>query len=419
MFLKRKYIDNLRERSNYFHKGILVCDLLMKPYSTIVYDSYKLHSLSVINILKKAFKTFDFSDFSSQFKKYNTVVTLQVNRLDYLELLKLYTNNINNCSEPYCFENILEKRYISLRNIIEGVCFFLKMVGIIEGYKNNLYVSVMYINYLNQISSLEKSFKLIEIKNKTYIPFNSAFDIENLCTQYLNNKECKTVHISHGLNYINYKSDESYDYVNGLCISGNEVLVWGESSKKNLLDNYFCQKLIKVTGNPKYPFKQISVSLKFTNCIVFLARPAFDEYNNCLLNLVCKISRISKIKFSIKAHPFSNVKNIEKVCINYNINLVSNKVTIHDLMSSKEFDFSITYNTTVYFESLYYDLLSLRYALGENEDFDGLDDKFSSIDEFQEKILKFKMMNQNMLNDSIEKLLIYNLGMGISEYSNI
>lgn len=417
-YSKRAYIEKLRNSTSFFYKKILVCDVLMKAYVTIVYEPFKVVQLDYLSILKKGFKTFDFSDFSNLFKNYNTITTLQVNRPDYKDLLSLYTQHIKHCSEPYCFEDLPEKRTFILSNTLNGLLYFIKMSRVIVGFKNNLYVSMMYINYLNQINSLEKSFKSISIENKSYIPFNSAFDIENLYTQFLNNVHCRTFHVSHGLNYIIYKGDESYDYVNGLCISGNEILVWGKSSEENLLANYDTKKKIVIAGNPKYPYKNISISQEFTECIVFLARPAFDEYNIKLLKLLGEKNKNCNIKFSIKAHPFSNLMKLNEICAEYDMPLLPNSVTVHTLLSSNSYNFSITYNTTVYYESMYYNLLSFRFSLGESENFDGLEDKFCSIEELDEQISKFKEKNSDNINEEIEKLLIHNLGMGINEYSN-
>ncbi len=416
---KRTYIDNLRIHSNFLYKKILVCDVLMKAYVTIVYEPLKVTNLDYISIVKKMFRTFDFSDFSDLFNNYNIVSTLQVNRTDYNDLLCLYIQDVKDCSKPYCFEGQLEKKTFVLSNILAGVYFFIKMIGVVVGFKNHLFVTATFVNYLNQLSSLEKSFKGINFKNKTYIPFNSSFDIENLYTQFFNREKCKTFHISHGLNYIKNNEEQTYDYVNGLCISGNDVLVWGKSSEENLLTNYGESKKIVVAGNPKYPHKQISISQEFTECIVFLARPIFDEYNMKLLQLVGQKNRNCNINFSVKAHPFSNLAKINEICELYKMSLLPNTLTINQLLSSGIYDFSISYNTTAYYESMYYGLLSFRFALGECEKFDGLEDKFSSLKELEENIDKFKKMNSESINDAVTSLLIHNLGMGINKYNKI
>lgn len=418
-YSKREYIEKLRLKSNFYYKNIFVSDILMKPFVTIVYEPTKVVQLDYLYILKRIFKTFDFSDFSNLFQKFDTVTTLQVNRPDYKDLLSLYTQHTKSCSKPYCFEDLPEKKIFVIPNILIGIWHFIKMSRVIVGFKNNLYVSAMFINYLNQISALEKSFKSFNFDNKTYVPFNSAFDIENLYTQFLNKLLCRTFHVSHGLNYITYKSDNGYDYVNGLCISANEILVWGRSSKDNLLENYNVKKEITISGNPKYPLKKIEISQVFTKCIVFLARPMFDEYNIKLLKLLGNKNKNGDIKFWIKAHPFSNLIEFTELCSVYEMDILPNSVTINTLLSSNDYDFSITYNTTVYYESMYYNLLSFRYSLGENEDFNGLNDKFCSIEELNTQIEKFQSINPDVINDKIEKLLVHNLGMGINEYCKV
>ena len=40
------------------------------------------------------------------------------------------------------------------------------------------------------------------------------------------------------------------------------------------------------------------------------------------------------------------------------------------------YDFAIAYNTTAYYEAMYYNMVCFRYVVDENGEFNGLNDKF-------------------------------------------
>ncbi len=416
---KRANLEKFLSVKPKFKTDINFSNVLAKQFITIIYEAQKLNHYS--QIVKLCFKTNDFKQFANTFKNFETVCSIQVKRNDYIELIKLYTKEINNVSEPYCFEEITKLNCFSIKNIFLGFQIFLFYNNLIKKIKHKIYLYSFIVHYLNQIDSLKRAFEDIEMNKKKYIPFNSAFDIENLYTQFFNTKGTKTYHISHGLTYINYKNDLSYDYVNGLNIAAKEILVWGNSSKSNLINNYnYKPSVIFVTGNPKYSFKNIDIKQTFNNCIVFLARPIFDQYNEYLLNVLIDFNKKNpNVKFSIKPHPFSNIELFESICISNNFTIIPKEITIFSLLQTKKYDFSIVYNTTVYYEALYYDLLSFRFSVAECEDFIGLDDKFFDSESLKNQIAKFKNINKVDINTIIENLLIDSLGMGINSYKNI
>jgi hypothetical protein len=198
--------------------------------------------------------------------------------------------------------------------------------------------------------------------------------------------------------------------------------VWGNSSKRDLLENYpesVREKEIIVAGNPKYPMKRISFRKSFCHAIVFLGREVYHESNIKLIELLALVASNCSIKFSIKLHPFSNKLDYEQITNKYGMLILPSDEIVLNLLTQEGFDFAVCFNTTVYYEAMYNDLLCFRYADGENENYLGLQDRFSNEKELTELIENIKNTNSNSLQEKAEALLVATVGMGINEYQKI
>jgi hypothetical protein len=226
--------------------------------------------------------------------------------------------------------------------------------------------------------------------------------------------------MSHALNYINYKRDTPIDFINGQNITADKVLVWGQSSKEDLIRNFDHMSLdIYIAGNAKFPFKEIKVRSGFKKCIVFLSRSLYDKGNLELLKIIGQASVLMRFEVSVKAHPTSSTELFKDIIEQYHIKLLPASYTISSILSDNEYDFSVCYNTNAYYESMYNDLICFRYGVDENEGYPGLDDKFYDLESFQQQVSIYRSIDQNKINLMLSDLLIRTIGMGINNYKEI
>ena len=142
------------------------------------------------------------------------------------------------------------------------VSFFCENIA--ASYRQKFYIACYFVHYLNIHDSLRAAFKDTDLRGKKYVPFNSSFDLETLLTQFFAKKGAETYHISHGLSYVKYNNKAGFDAINGENITAKNILVWGETSKTDLVNNHNCDAdTITIAGNPKYPYKRINVNDNF------------------------------------------------------------------------------------------------------------------------------------------------------------
>jgi len=394
--------------------------ILSTDFIQITYLKSKFKKKGFLRIIKHFFFFYNFNLLKETFNKTDILITCSYKRGDYEELILSIQSNLPNSK----YTNLTDlKNAYTLKISLSDLFFAFKLVNKrkkLLSFYESLYLISKIVFYLRTIKLLDKNFKDVDFKAKSYIAFNSAFDLETLITQFFNQKGVKTYHLSHGLNNIRYKIFTPHDFVNGYNINSKFVLAWGESSRDDLTKNYLNGSFkIKIAGNPKYPSKSIVTKNTFKSCIVFLARPVYEKYNYKLLDLLGQYSQTSNIKFSIKAHPYSNQKSISELSNKYSFTLIDKNLTISKILKDSNYDFAICFNSNVYYEALYHNLITLRYSNNENEDYFGLDDKFGSCEMLTKKINEFKLTPTTKLNKEIEDLLVSSIGMGVNNYKNI
>lgn len=413
---------DVKSQLTFIYNGIEFNKILTPEFIQLIFWRDSFRKISYLSIIGYFFKRLKLNDLLNAFERNNIVVTNCSNRKDYLELIEKSLYDIDNLEHVKITSC---QSYYSLFTSIEHLVKVIKYVFFEFNYteftfKEKMYLCSHMVYYANILDDLERRSSRIDFEGKKYIAFNSSFDLESLITLFLRQKSVATYHLSHGLTYVKYKISEPFDCVNGENICSENILVWGESSKIDLIENYkIDSKKIIVAGNPKYPFVNILPKTTFKYGIVFLGRSIYDKENIILLKLLGECSEALNIKFDIKIHPLSNYKNIENICKNYNIQIVNPENTISTLLSSGLYDFSVCYNTTVYYEAMYYGLFTLRYSYLENEQYIGLEDKFIDNESFVRLINKFKNYNPFSWGREIESLLVNTLGMGINEYKKI
>ena len=413
-----KYIF-LENEFSFSYNDINYGVVLSPQFREIAYDCLNDSEIKLNDIRRLIISSKEVVKLKEAFDNYDFVVTTLYNRKDYNDLISSCF-----CSINYTKINLLDLPYIksfNLKHILIGIKKCLLKSSKIS-FKKRLYLTSYTIYYLNIYSSIEKCFKNFSFENKSYIAFNSSYDIETLLTQYFNKKTKNTFHLSHGVSYIIYGNFIPIDILNGRNIQAKNVLSWGESSKSYLEPLFVAQNKnckIIVAGNPQYPYKEINIKTTFKKGIVFLGRSIYDDSNFKLLILLSEIYKTFKIYFDIKPHPSSDIELYKNIVKEMPFSFLTRELTPINILRSGEYDFAVAYNTTTYFEAMYYDLLCFRYSLNENELYEGLDDKFSTLDEFEMKINYFKETNFSTINKIVHKVLVNNLGMGINEYNNL
>lgn len=409
---------SLKKEYNFTRHGVrfdqvLAVQLIQVAYRLVNTDKAKLKETK-----KLLYKTLDVSPLLTAFTSHNLISTYIHDRKDYRELMDGYFAKYPDYGQVFLPALVYQTK-LSFKNIISVFSFiFLRPHS--GSMRQKFYIACYFVHYLNILDSLREAFKNTSLSGKKYVPFNSSFDIETLLVQFFKTKGAKTYHVSHGLSYVKYDNQTGFDAVNGENITAENILVWGETSKKDLVNNYqWNAGTITIAGNPKYPYRPINVSVDFKKCIVFLGGAIYDNDNAKLVALVGELAKTHDIQFTIKAHPYSSMAMLASAASACGIKMLPHETSIAETLGNGGYDFAIAYNTTVYYEAMYYNMVCFRYAVNENGAFDGLDDKFYDEPSFNNHLANYRELNTNLLSNKVEKILINNLGMGINKYQHI
>lgn len=409
-----KYFDLFKYKDNNIDfKKVLAFDILK-----CVYDSNDIESKNFKGLTYPIIKTIDFTDIELALEHQNLLVTNRTKRNDYLELFNHVLKGINNHSFIE-ISDLPQKTKFSILTFVTSIYYCLPFIYNGFSFKKTFFLTSKLYSYRLINKSLIKILKNNkDIKTGKYLCFNSSVGIENLFCQVFNNFKLDTYSISHGVNFGEFAKFKPLDYINGYNISAKKIFVWGEFSNDDLVKNFkIKEKNILIAGNPKYPKKEINIKNSFKNCIVILPRDLYDKPNQDLLEEIYDLKLKLKCNVSIKTHPSLDFKKYSGLASKYKFKIIGLNTTLKDCLSSGEFDFSIGYNTNAYYESLYFNMIFLRYQKYENELFVGLNDKFNNSEELFNKIIEFKNTKTTQLNNEGKKILIKSLGLGINKYS--
>lgn len=264
------------------------------------------------------------------------------------------------------------------------------------------------LRILNQITMLERTKQSIVIDR--YICFNSAYREESILTQYFNKRKIETVTLQHGI-FCEYKLLVPFDYINFENMIASEVLCWGQATVDYFVTNGIDASRLIMSGNPKYKdIKITEVKQSFKHCLVLLGRGLYVDTNNKLLEMLSAYNKKHNcdIVFYIKKHPFlTDEEHRQYANISQNILFLGREHSVEEILKSSLVDFSISVNTTAYYESLALGKPCFRWVESENEDFYGMDDKFKNLDNFEDKINHFKSMNQSSIVGEMQRVIRY------------
>lgn len=355
--------------------------------------------------------------FVRELNAHKVLFSCWTNRRDYLELISAVQSGISESGSVLIREAFKRKlRWPSLYYIR----VFRKGFKCHASLATKVYLSFRLLDYVVACRTMAKEAEKINFDaGHIYVPFNSSFGLENALTQFLNHAGCKTFHLCHGLHFSPNYRFFSIDAFNKELISAQVVLSWGQGFVDNDKKLYNHNYTHEITGNPKYPDKTIAISFHPKSCIVFLARGQYDENNLKLLNVLREYTSRNHLVVSVKPHPTDDIPTLKRLCAQNGFQLIEDKRTIKEVISSSNYGFAVSYETTSYFEAMYYDLICFRFALEENESYGDFDDRFLTADDLSNQIGKYSKMDFNQLSCKVQDLLEYEIGMGINRYSQV
>lgn len=340
-----------------------------------------------------------------------TVITYLINRTDYRDLAlaaqTLYPDaDIINLSE-------LPTKNISCFSFTYIKHFFLSLWLILshsigEGLNSKIFYIALSMRIMNEISVLEKTNNPGSIKR--YICFNSAYKEESLLTEYFKKRKAETITLQHGI-FCDFNIVTPFDVINHENLLSDKLLCWGQSTIDYMADKGMDSSRFILEGNLKYKNIEIGeVKQSFSRCLVLLGRALYIDTNNKLLELLKEynLRHNNSIVFYIKKHPFLMDDEHKKFAdVKNNLIFLGKEHSVQEILKSDLVDFSISVNTTAYYESLALGKPCLRWTESENEVFYGMDDKFDSIEQFEERIQTLKTMPPAIIQDEVKKVIKY------------
>lgn len=402
----------LKEQFDFVYKGIhlnrVLAVFIWGLANNTVTFSWKQYALAFLAIDVRKLK-FDVSTQSilSTFGRYN--------RKDHLELYKTVLERLNGQAS---YNNTLELgwRFAFHPLLACKILAYAKkhLVGSSLSLCKKLQLAVLCLHYCNVIDEL----KHINLRGvKKYLCQCSVLDLENLLTQYMKLKGIPTYSFQEGVYYI-FKTNIPLDAVQYENFETDHLLCWGQYSADEDASYGISKNRLYVAGYPKkvtlHPLKENN-PMKMG--MVLLARDALRNANMSLLNVLSLAS--SKYKFCLKLHPSSDFNWYEKYASAHGLAIVSKDKTINECLNTEDYDFAIAVNTTAYYEAWMRGLPCLRFW---DESFDltaGLDDVFSSIEDFEVRLVKFRDLEISTLQKQVDEMLQYVMGVGIDNYRKI
>ena len=245
-----------------------------------------------------------------------------------------------------------------------------------------------------QISQFQKIYE--KYKPRAYISFCSqAFPEEGIMTLICKKYNVPTFTMQHGF-IIKYDIFSPTAVLNENLISDYQ-LIWGNKTY-NFLKNYIDKSKLLVVGNPKYSNIKINSLKKFRpkGAVIFLSVIGFNESNHNLIDIINRFAlKNPEIKFTIKIHPFDEIKNYTSQIDVKNIEFVEKNVLIGDILERN--DFVIMHNTSVSMEALHYQIPLFSYSDKYSWVPWKNNDKFRNLKEF-EKMFNLLKKDVKMFN---------------------
>ena len=337
-------------------------------------------------------------------------------RKDHVELATLVQQEVEN--SELVFLNYHFKYWFNLFLFVRNFFIVAKQIKGVS-LRNKLYLAARLVYYRRMTDDLNNAFQNIDLQRKIYVPFSSSAYNEALLTLFFYQKGVKTFHLFHGF-FGRYQQEIPKDIIAGENIFTDTILAFSETQRNDLISDFGVDAdTIFVAGHPKYPEKKISIDTTFKSCIILGGIKFYDEHLEVLLKLLDGIAEELRMRFYLKPHPHSDIVNSSTFKNCKNIVLLDKTETLKHLFSSGKYDCAITHNTSSYCDCMYYNIVPLRWKVGENMNFEGFEDKFYDEESLKTLIEKYRQMNKEDLNNMITALLKNSYGIGINNYKEL
>lgn len=409
--MNTRYYDRYTDIINkldYVYKGYNL-KYLLPGYLTWAFDDY---ALSARDVFKEFYLGTQLYDLSSVVRlNKTTVITYLINRSDYRDLAVAAQNYYTN-SEVVNIESLPRKRsavfsIAYIKNLFKAFRLaFTRSVN--EPFMTKLFLVGLITKVFNYVHLLEKYEAPSSVEQ--YVCFNSAYKEESLLTLYYKKRGVETITLQHGI-FCDFKQVIPFDYINMGNLIADKILCWGKSTIDYLSSKGFDDSRFILMGNPKYKSTNIdAVNQSFRKCLVLLGRQIYIPSNGKLLALLREFNENNnnQILFYLKKHPFlMDSDHKEFASISNNMIFLGKEHSVQEVLRSDLVDFTIAVNTTAYYESLALGKVSLRWSESENEEFVGMDDKFSDIEGFETKLNEFKLKDGEEIKKEMKDVIRY------------
>jgi len=399
---------SIKNKLDYTYKGYNIQGLI-PGYLNFVFDGITPSSRDVMKAFYQSLNSINLAKVPET--ESPVIISFLINRADYRNLVYATKNYYDN-SEVIDL-SALPKVKFSVFSLLY-IRHFLKAMRIVffRSVGNNIKVK---LNLVAVITLLFNQIKLIEKSKPSghtqcYICFNSSYKEESVLTMYFNKRNIETLTLQHGI-FCEYKRFVPFDYINFENRLAKKVLSWGQATIDYFRTNGIDSSELITFGNPKY--KDISIGKvhqTFKKCLVLLGRGLYIDTNNRLLKLLTEYNEKNgnAILFYVKKHPFlMDEEHKQFADISKNMIFLGKEHSVEEVLKSPLVDFSISVNTTAYYESLALGKPCLRWTEEENEDYFGMDDKFENLQEFENKLRSLQSINQAVIVRDIQNVIRY------------
>lgn len=273
-------------------------------------------------------------------------------------------------------------------------------------------------HYMNTIDFIEK---LSIPVPKVYCSLCSTLSYEGILDRYFSKRGASTYTLQHGI-YVPFKKPV-LDMVLYENMVSDHILCWGEFTRHNLIKYGVPKEKIIIGGypHPTSSLRPHSYHSSSPTFLVLLARATYDTNNIKLLQIISGLkARLHPgTRILVKTHPSLDMVKYKNLCGSYGFELIQDK-TINEIFHNPQFDFSMAYNTTAYFESYAHNRISFHFIDQDIEhDAFVMDDAFSSADELYDKMIRFSsLVDKSHFWQAVEERMKFLMGFGINNYTN-
>ncbi|PVH25611.1 hypothetical protein [Sphingobacterium corticibacter] len=402
------------KHNGYDMKPLMANFFLFNSYSPISKSSY-----TIVRQLLKICVTYDFQSMVEDLRKDQVVFFYQTTRNDYFDFIKDIISTVDNTHIlPTRFKH--KFRY-SLKNIISSFKEAFSKKFCCPDIKSRVYYFACLTFYKNVLDELDKHKDQVSIKS--FVGFNCSLLLESLFCQFFQACKIPTYGLQHGvlLSENLYSKPLPMDFVNLENFQADYLLGWGDFTKRVFDEAGYNNKKCIVAGNPKYAhIKQIHIKIpEGTRFIVCLARDLYTEENKLLINIVAEM-RDTGYSPILKLHPNSDISRYRSLIDELDLECADVNLNVADTIIRYQPDFTVVYNSTIYYEYYLNNLVAFRFSLNEKDIPFGMPrDSFSDCQDLIDNLNAIKERNIEEYNEEINLFVNQFVRIGANDYNKI